>query len=325
VTSFGTIVERTGFRVVVTVAENVGVGEAFPLPEFGTEDLDTCAQALSVFANGRRLARLEDALDSNPWLPIATAPCASAALETAFLTALAASRNTRLGALLAREPASEISVQSLLSGATPQALALEAKEALARGTQVLKLKVGARQLVDDLTRVAAVRVAAPRARLRIDANGAWSLERAREALAALAELRIDLCEQPVAARDIDALMRLAEENAVPVAADEALLHPDLVEHILFPRTPIAAIVLKPTALGGPLEAARLAERAARFQISSIVTTLVDGPNMRAMAAEVASAVDSPSGQVHGLDTQRLFERELHDDPYEPQRGRVRCP
>ena len=63
------------------------------------------------------------------------------------------------------------------------------------GLRDIKVKVG---FDDDVARVTAVREAlGPGASLRLDANGAWSFDRAVEVLNAVAPLRIAAVEQPL--------------------------------------------------------------------------------------------------------------------------------
>lgn len=79
----------------------------------------------------------------------------------------------------------------------------------------IKVKVS-----DDrpLEAVAAVRRGAPKARLVVDANQAWSVELLQRLAPALAQLHVDLLEQPVAESDGPRLANL--ELPVPVCADE---------------------------------------------------------------------------------------------------------
>ena len=79
----------------------------------------------------------------------------------------------------------------------------------------IKIKVS-----DDkpLEAVAAVRRGAPTARLVVDANQAWSVETLQKLAPALAQLRVDLLEQPVRVTDDAPLARL--DLPVPVCADE---------------------------------------------------------------------------------------------------------
>ncbi|HKU15306.1 MAG TPA: N-acetyl-D-Glu racemase DgcA [Steroidobacteraceae bacterium] len=79
----------------------------------------------------------------------------------------------------------------------------------------IKIKVSHEQ---PLEAVAAVRRAAPAAHLVVDANQAWSIEQLQELAPALAQLRVDLLEQPISERDGDRLANL--DLPVPVCADE---------------------------------------------------------------------------------------------------------
>lgn len=90
----------------------------------------------------------------------------------------------------------------------------------ARGRELLKVKLGGEGGVQaDVERMAAVRAAAPDARLIADANEGWAGQDIERALHGLAALRVELVEQPVpAGRDaeLDGL-----RAAVPLAADES--------------------------------------------------------------------------------------------------------
>ena len=79
----------------------------------------------------------------------------------------------------------------------------------------IKIKVS-----DDkpLEAVAAVRRGAPTAHLVVDANQAWSVETLQKLAPALAQLRVDLLEQPVRVTDDAPLARL--DLQVPICADE---------------------------------------------------------------------------------------------------------
>ncbi|MFZ4688343.1 MAG: N-acetyl-D-Glu racemase DgcA [Polymorphobacter sp.] len=97
---------------------------------------------------------------------------------------------------------------------------MAAAASLARGRELLKIKLGGDGGPDaDIERVAAVRRAAPDARLTIDANEAWGGTDIARTAAALARLGVELIEQPVPAGQ-DALLD-GVHSAVPLAADES--------------------------------------------------------------------------------------------------------
>lgn len=84
---------------------------------------------------------------------------------------------------------------------------------------VLKIKVADD---DPLAAIRAVRAGAPDSRLVVDANQAWSCARLKELAPVLAELGVDLLEQPIPAGDEDGLE--GYRCPVPLAADEAVQH-----------------------------------------------------------------------------------------------------
>lgn len=93
----------------------------------------------------------------------------------------------------------------------------------ASGCTTAKVKVAevGQTLADDVARVEAVRDAlGPAGKLRVDANAAWSLDDAVDALRALNNFDLEYAEQPVASlADMAALRRRVD---VPLAADESV-------------------------------------------------------------------------------------------------------
>ena len=92
----------------------------------------------------------------------------------------------------------------------------EAARANAR-RPMLKLKIGA---ADDLEAVAAVRAAAPKSRLIVDANEGLAFEDLAQVTAELARLDVKLLEQPLPASQDIQLEGFA--SPVPLCADESL-------------------------------------------------------------------------------------------------------
>ncbi len=93
-------------------------------------------------------------------------------------------------------------------------------EVLARfpGAQTAKVKVAepGQSLADDIARVEAVRAAVPK--VRVDANGGWSVSEAVAAAGALGPL--EYIEQPCAT--VEELAKVRRQVDVPIAADESI-------------------------------------------------------------------------------------------------------
>jgi O-succinylbenzoate synthase len=190
---------------------------------------------------------------------------------------------------------------TLVAGA-PQAVAEQALRWAARGFSTFKLKVGKG---DDVAQVRAVREAlGTAAKLRIDANGAWSPEEARRRLAELAELDIELVEQPVAAMEEAA--RLSWETGVPLAGDEDIeTRADAERALLAGAYRLASI--KVSKVGGIPEGEAIAGL-----LHSYVSSALDGPVGIAAGVRLAQSIHWEGARpwaprfAHGLATQLLF-------------------
>jgi L-alanine-DL-glutamate epimerase-like enolase superfamily enzyme len=95
--------------------------------------------------------------------------------------------------------------------------AMEEAARIVAGRELLKIKLSGE---GDLDRVAAVRRGAPDARLIVDANEAWGGVDIERMARAMAELRVELIEQPVPAGSDDLLDGV--RSTVPLCADESV-------------------------------------------------------------------------------------------------------
>ena len=128
------------------------------------------------------------------------------------------------------------------------------REKMKLGFRVLKLKVGSLNFSEELDLVKWIRseFATDDLEIRLDANGAWTPEEAREKMERLSPYWIHSIEQPIAAGQLEALKQICLESAIPVALDEELIgitdsrkRSELLDTV---RPPY--IILKPGLLGG---------------------------------------------------------------------------
>ena len=144
------------------------------------------------------------------------------AVELALLDALARAQRKTMYELVGRERRLRTVVYSMVVGSSPRHARKFSLLSRLIGINEIKIKVGS-SLEEDEQRALAVKRAHPRARLRIDANCAWTLEQARRSLDVLRPLGIVACEQPLAKTDIDGHARLVAENPdILICADELL-------------------------------------------------------------------------------------------------------
>jgi muconate cycloisomerase len=153
---------------------------------------------------------------------------AKCAIETALLDAQARRLNVPLSELLGGRVRDALAVAwTLASGNTAQDITEAEKMLELRRHRIFKLKIGLRDVADDVKHVLAIkRELGDRASVRVDVNQAWTEAEAMRGIAALEAGGVDLIEQPVKARNIAALARLKQRFDVAIMADEALHGPD---------------------------------------------------------------------------------------------------
>ena len=191
------------------------------------------------------------------------------------------------------------------------------------GCRTAKVKVGERgqSLHDDVCRVAAVRDAmGPGARIRVDANGAWDVDQASDALAALAAYGLEYAEQPCASVEElrELRLRLARNGVdVPVAADESIRKAE--DPLRVARAGAAdLIVVKVAPLGG---VRRALEIVGGCGLPAVVSSALD--TSVGMAAGVALAAALPElPHACGLGTVALLEGDVTEHQLVPRGGEV---
>ena len=144
---------------------------------------------------------------------------AKCAIETALLDAQARRLGVPLSELLGGRVRDALPVAWVLaSGDTVRDIAEGEKMLELRRHRIFKLKIGLRDVMDDVAHVLEIkRALGDRASVRVDVNQAWSETDAVRGIAALEAGGIDLIEQPVKAGNRAALA-LAQADAADVYA-----------------------------------------------------------------------------------------------------------
>ncbi len=122
---------------------------------------------------------------------------------------------------------SQIITDITISVNPPEEMARDARNAVDRGYDTLKIKVGADPSLDVARLVAVRKEVGSNVRIRIDANQAWSPKQAVKLLNQMQEkgLDIEFVEQPVKAHDFEGLQYVTQRSYVPVLADESVFSP----------------------------------------------------------------------------------------------------
>jgi len=276
-TSQGRLSERRGSLLRLRTADGLtGWGDCAPLPEFGIDE-----------AAARDLAE-----------------------ECALLDLAAQRAGLPLGYWLAgKQPAQSVAVNAVLgaiSTVTPQAMQIS----LTAGYRVLKIKVGARPLGDEIDDLQQICSALPAGvGLRLDANGAWDEADSRRFLATCRPLPIEGIEEPVRGPDAATLRRLQATVPFPLAIDESL---HLVDLDFWLSPPVHRLVIKPARVGGLLASIELGLRAREAGVECIVTSSLESACGLTACAHLAVAIAPDS--CHGLATADWLASDTGDAP-----------
>jgi L-alanine-DL-glutamate epimerase-like enolase superfamily enzyme len=148
----------------------------------------------------------------------------------------------------------------------------------------LKIKVGGPA---DLGTLEAVRSVYD-GPIRVDANTGWTPEVARELLAALVDLGVELIEQPFPAGRLDWLADLQASSPLPIVADESCVTFDDLDAL---RGVTAGVNVKLAKCGGPGSAAVMLARARELGFRTFLGCMEETSVAIAASAAVASLAD----------------------------------
>ena len=215
--------QTTAENIIVRITDDsgaTGIGAAAPSPHYGETPATVEAVLPELLAVVERVGdpHARQRIERERYEVVRENPAAHAAVDIA-LADLAA---TRLDVPLFRQwgldPGATPKTSFTIGLDTTDRMRAKAADAVAAGHGVLKVKLGTER---DREILAAIRAAAPDARLRVDANEAWTPTEAVQTIDALAEYGVEFVEQPVAADDPAGLRRVAARSTLPLAADES--------------------------------------------------------------------------------------------------------
>jgi L-alanine-DL-glutamate epimerase-like enolase superfamily enzyme len=191
---------------------------------------------------------------------------------------------------------------------TPEGLLRQIEAKVAAGFRVIKMKVGALPLDEELALLATLRSAygAGQIELRLDANGAFAFDTALQTLDRFARYDVSFLEQPLAAGNWAAAAAICRASPIPIALDEELIPVSdrATRRRLLDTIRPQHLVLKPSLLGGFGAAeewmALAEERGIQWWTNSLLESNI-GLNA---ICQWTSAVGG--NRIHGLGTGGLF-------------------
>ena len=273
--------------------ELTGRGECVPYPRYGETPEETLKvlQAISE--------AVSDGFDRQALQAVMPAGAARNALDCAFIDLEAKNAGKRAWDLLGRPAPQPCITAYTISLGSPDAMAAATAKAAHR--PLLKIKLGGD---GDGERITAVRRAAPKSELIVDANEAWTPSDLERNLAACAEAGVTLVEQPLPSGWDDMLGRV--RRPVRVCADESVHDRKSLDSL---RGRYDAVNIKLDKTGGLTEALAMADaaKALGFEVMvgcMVATSLAMAPAMLLTAQARFIDLDGPlllaRDREHGL-------------------------
>ena len=291
-----------------------GWGEIAPLPGLHPETLREAEAALL------RALTFQPPMADDGKAVLADAECPATVrfgIDTALLRLRAHREGCALAEMLGAHPRPYLTLNGLLSG-DAATVRRQLDHLLAQGITAVKLKVGRRSLDADVAAVRAVRAALPDgALLRLDANRAWSMASALAFARAIAGTAIDYIEEPL--RDAAQLPEFAARTGLAVALDETL--DERPAEDLHPFPGLAALVLKPSVLGGLRRTGALVARLAPHGVRAVVSCAVQSGVGHAAVAALGAVLNDRDVPA-GLGTFRWLASDVVDPAFSAPGGRV---
>jgi o-succinylbenzoate synthase len=285
-----------------------GLGEIAPLSGLSLESIADVEFFLNrIHSNG---------LDEADFLESTNFPSIRMGLEMALIQLKSGKANTWFPGKFS-EGNSSIPINGLVWMNDCETMLNDAIGLVELGFTCIKFKVGAQNFREEVKMLEAFRTTYPSEKIsiRLDANGAFSLESANEKLKQLKQFHIHSIEQPVAPVAMLEFANSSEERYLPLALDEQLIgsytaneKKELLEHIK-----PDFLVLKPTLLGGFMACEEWISLANGMDIGWWVTSMLESNIALTAIAEWTDLLNCSLPQ--GLGTGSLYTNNIPSSLY----------
>ncbi|PWD98666.1 o-succinylbenzoate synthase [Marinilabilia rubra] len=207
-----------------------------------------------------------------------------------------------------------IPINGLIWMDTKESMEQQIQEKLNAGFKCLKMKIGALDFEEEYSLLKNLRKKFPadKLELRVDANGAFSLQQAPKIMDRLARLGIHSIEQPIQAGQWQEMARLCETTPLPIALDEELIGintPSDKRKLLSTIKP-AYIILKPSLVGGMKASEEWIKMAEELNSGWWITSALESNIGLNAIAQWTSTLNNPMPQ--GLGTGLVFTNNIEN-------------
>lgn len=318
-TSEGQINERHGLIIKLSGKSGIsGIGDTAPFPEFGSESLEDSVRTLENL-NLEIKIDLDNILKSldSVLRDFKDFPSLRHGLEQALLNLICKEKKITLNYLLGRKSLKIIDVNAVLGILPPEKLVQSARKYFNDGFSTLKLKIGRTSFNEDLECIKELKKISRNLKIRLDVNGKWNLDGAKENIEKLEPYELEFIEQPV--KSLNEFIKLKESTVIPLAADESVRSIEDADEFIRKKA-AAILVLKPMMIGGIIPTLRIIDQASENGIKTVISSSFESAVGKSFAVFTASLIRE--NIAHGLSAAAYFEKDIFEDPYPVKNGKI---
>jgi L-alanine-DL-glutamate epimerase-like enolase superfamily enzyme len=170
---------------------------------------------------------------------------------------------------------------------------MEQKLEESRAYPILKIKMGVEGDMENLRRIRQL----TDQRITIDANSGWDLDTATRRVGELADLGVEMVEQPLPADDLEGFEKLTRISPLPIYADESIGTSADVARF---AGAVHGVNLKLAKTGGITEALRVISTARAHGLAVMIGCMIESSLGITAAAHIAPLVDHLDLDGHWL-------------------------
>jgi len=246
-TSRGIYTSKDSCLLFLSDGENIGIGECSLLKDLSIDDRPDFEEKL------KQICAEINSGTFNFEKPLYEFPAIQFGLETALLDLQHGGKRILFPSEFT-EGKKGILTNGLIWMGNKTEMRQQITRKLELGFTCIKLKIGAIEWEEEKQLIAEMRkqFSASELTIRVDANGAFSPEKATEVLSELAEMQVHSIEQPIKAGQWDQMAKLFANAPIPIALDEELIgiYPFNKKRELMHTIQPQFLILKPGLLGG---------------------------------------------------------------------------
>jgi L-Ala-D/L-Glu epimerase len=290
-----------------------GLGEAAPLPFFNGEQTSSIKKVIddvfapkligeSVLDTRKTINKLTNLLPYNH--------TAKSAVETAIWDLAGKLLNLPVYQLLGGKVRNEIKSAYVLGIKDLEDMIEEGRAAIESGYETLKVKLTGNVNQDEEI-IKQIRLRLPdRVKIRVDANAAYSLKDALQAVKRFVPYSLEYIEQPCGARNIEDLKTIKEHSEIPIAADESILSIDDALRLIKYRA-ADHFIIKLIKVGGLSPSLQIAQLASLEGIKCTIVSPIETMIGTATGIHLGMVIDDDT-----VDHELIVSSFIKEDPAE---------